>query len=124
MKRDKIKQLLDLTGFAEILNAQISKMIGLQVNPQIKYLVEKEFDILQIQDKIIDIYDNYFHEVEIEEIMKFLEMPVGRKMMNFMSSTNDLQKEVNEWMFNKYSIVIKEIAKISATDEKINSDIG
>jgi uncharacterized protein len=67
---------------------------------------------------MVDIYDKYFSEKEIDDFIAFYKSPSGQKMI---SSIPDIQRETMTIMAQKYSPEIE--ASMSKAFEQIGKDI-
>lgn len=89
-KAQKIKHLLELTGSAKIGVQVVHNMIGTYKNyypdiPQSTWdELLKEINADEIINLIIPIYDKYYTEQEIDELIKFYQTPVGQKTIKVL----------------------------------------
>ncbi|MHA3044068.1 DUF2059 domain-containing protein [Riemerella anatipestifer] len=91
-KEDKIRELLDLTGSAN-LGKQVSTMLLNQYKSKSAYKgasdafwdgLEKRIKPEELIDIIIPIYDKYYTEEDVDELIKFYKTPVGKKVISTM----------------------------------------
>ncbi|WP_329805218.1 DUF2059 domain-containing protein [Flavobacterium facile] len=85
-KNEKIKNLMNLTGSANLGISMLDTMIGSfkksmpQVTDEFWNEFKKEVKAEDIVNLITPIYDKYFTENEIDELIAFYNTPVGKKM--------------------------------------------
>lgn len=84
MKIQNIRKLIEISG-AKIIATQsfFYSLKDHMEDPEIKEIIEREINIEQLVDDIyIKIYDKYFADSEIKELIKFYESPIGRKLLS------------------------------------------
>ena len=85
-KNEKIKSLMNLTGSGNLGISMLDTMISSfkksmpQVADEFWNEFKKEVKAEDIVNLIIPIYDKYFTENEINELIAFYNTPVGKKM--------------------------------------------
>lgn len=89
-KAQKIKHLLELTGSAKIGVQVVHNIIGSYKNyyldiPQSTWdELLKEINADEIINLIIPIYDKYYTEQEIDELINFYKTPLGQKTIKVL----------------------------------------
>lgn len=89
-KSKKINQLLELTGSAKMGIQIMDQMINTfksshsTVNEQFWEDFKKEVKIDDINTIIIPIYDKYYTENDIDQLIVFYNSPIGKKMISTM----------------------------------------
>jgi len=87
-KASVIRHLLELTGAARLAMRGMEAMVPAQraVNPQIPsafwdaFLARARRDVRQLVDSMVPIYASHFSQAELEELVRFYETPVGRRL--------------------------------------------
>ena len=91
-KKEKIQKLLDITGSAKIGMQAIQNMIPMfeksysTVNKEFWDDFAKEIKPTDLTDLIIPIYDKYYTEDDIDQLIAFYNTPVGKKMVEVLPS--------------------------------------
>ena len=89
-KSKKINQLLELTGSAKMGIQIMDQMINTfksshsTVNEQFWEDFKKEIKMDDINNIIIPIYDKYYTENDIDQLIVFYNSPIGKKMISTM----------------------------------------
>ncbi|KDN54024.1 DUF2059 domain-containing protein [Flavobacterium seoulense] len=91
-KSEKINQLLELTGSGKIGIQVMNQMMehlkssSSDSKAKIEFLEEfkKEVKAEDIQNMIIPIYDKYYTESDIDQLITFYNSPIGKKMIATM----------------------------------------
>ncbi len=89
-KNEKIKQLLELTGSGKMAIQMMNQMMANLKTTHSKAGDEfwedfkKEIRAEDIENMIIPIYDKYYTENDIEQLIAFYNSPIGKKMISTM----------------------------------------
>lgn len=89
-KNEKIKQLLELTGSAKIgvqmMNTMIPQFSKTYPNADKKFWDEfmSEVNTEDMIDIIIPIYEKYYTEEDIDQLIQFYNSPIGKKTVELM----------------------------------------
>lgn len=89
-KSQKIKQLLELTGSGKMAIQMMNQMMGTLKSSHSKAgdefweNLKKEIKAEDIENMIIPIYDKYYTESDIEQLIAFYGSPIGKKMIATM----------------------------------------
>ena len=89
-KTDKLKQLLELQGSAEMGETVIKTMIEAykkaypKVDPKIWDEFTTEMKGNEMISLVIPIYDKYYTESDIDELIAFYKTPIGKKSIELM----------------------------------------
>lgn len=129
-KEDDIKELFELINPGQMIDKIFENMIDVfkhhgntQISPEkqeefVSYLNE---EVRMMTDNLINvhmvsIYDKYFTDEEIKDLIKFYKSQTGRKMINTMP---DIQKDIMTIMMNKHIPEFQE--KIQGKMEELNT---
>jgi hypothetical protein len=129
-KKDDIKELFELINPGQMIDKIFENMIDVfkhhgntQISPEkqeefVSYLNEQ---VRMMTDNLINvymvnIYDKYFSDEEIKDLIKFYKSPTGQKMINTMP---DIQKDIMTIMMNKHIPEFQE--KIQQKMEELNA---
>ncbi len=129
-KKDDIMELFELMNPGQMIDKIFENMIDVfkhhgntQISPEkqeefVSYLNE---EVRMMTDNLINvhmvsIYDRYFSDEEIKDLIKFYKSPTGQKMINTMP---DIQKDIMTIMMNKHIPEFQE--KIQEKMEELNS---
>jgi hypothetical protein len=129
-KKDDIKELFELMNPGQMIDKIFENMIDVfkhHGNTQISPGKQEEFvsylneEVRMMTDNLINvhmvsIYDRYFSDEEIKNLIKFYKSPTGQKMINTMP---DIQKDIMTIMMNKHIPEFQE--KIQQKMEELNS---
>lgn len=103
-KQEKIKELLVMSGQANIGVQLVNQLLSQfkSVYPKIPEKVwgdfVKEINTDDLINKIIPVYDKYYTENDIDEMIKFYKSPVGIKMTsNLQNIFLDGQEAGRKW---------------------------
>ncbi|HTG66792.1 MAG TPA: DUF2059 domain-containing protein [Flavobacterium sp.] len=89
-KTEKIKQLLELTGSGKLGIQMMNQMMNSfknsysKVNEQFWEDFKSEINANDIENMILPIYDKYYTESDIDQLITFYNSPIGKKMINTM----------------------------------------
>lgn len=89
-KNEKIKQLLELTGSGKLGIQMMDQMISSfknsysAVNQEFWEDFKKEINPGDIENMILPIYDKYYTETDIDQLIAFYNSPIGKKMIATM----------------------------------------
>ncbi len=83
-----VRRLLDLTGAAKLALQNMEALLPAQraANPQIPaafwdaFLAHARRDIPQLVDSLIPIYAGHFTKAELDQLVRFYESPIGRRL--------------------------------------------
>ncbi len=83
-----IRRLLDLTGAAKLAVQNMEQLVPAQraANPQIPaafwdaFMAHARRDINQLVDSLVPIYAAYFTKAELDQLLRFYESPIGRRL--------------------------------------------
>lgn len=83
-----IRRLLELTGAAKLALQSMEQMVPSQraVNPQVPaafwdaFLAHARRDVSQLVDSLVPVYAAHFTKAELDELVRFYESPIGRRM--------------------------------------------
>jgi uncharacterized protein len=98
-KQKEIKKLLILTGAEQITSQVLNRMIlsFKELNPEVpsKFWDEfaKQANAEQLTDSLVPIYNKYFTQKEIKQLIDFYQSPVGKK---FVKVQPEIMKESME----------------------------
>lgn len=85
-KSEKVRELLELMGSGDLAKQVMNQMISLfkdaysDVDSQFWDEFSKELNVDDLIDLTIPIYEKYYTENEIEQLIKFYKTPLGRKV--------------------------------------------
>ncbi len=91
-KTTKIKQLLELTGSGNLGIQMMDQMIKTfknsysSVNDKFWDDFKNEINANDIENMILPIYDKYYTENDIDQLITFYNSPIGKKMIQTMPS--------------------------------------
>ena len=80
-----IISFLDINGTRSSMDKKFQEIL-LQVSPQKKDFFQKMLKVERIMELIIPIYDKYFSEDELKQLIEFYQSPLGKKMVDIMPS--------------------------------------
>lgn len=89
-KTEKIKQLLELSGSGkmgiQIMDQMISsfKSSNSKMNEEFWEDFKKEIKAEDFENMILPIYDKYYSESDIDQLIVFYNSPIGKKMISTM----------------------------------------
>lgn len=89
-KSNKINQLLELTGSTKIGIQVMNQMMAsfqksfTKVNPEFWEECKKEMKADDITNLIIPIYDKYYTESDLDQLIVFYNSTIGKKMISTM----------------------------------------
>ncbi|MFC5683035.1 DUF2059 domain-containing protein [Flavobacterium sp. MAHUQ-51] len=89
-KREKIKHLLELTGSGKLGMQVMDQMMSSFKNSYSTVKQEfwdnfrKEINANDIENLILPVYDKYYTETDIDQLITFYNSPIGKKMINTM----------------------------------------
>ncbi|MES2238842.1 MAG: DUF2059 domain-containing protein [Bacteroidota bacterium] len=89
-KNEKIKQLLELSGSGKMGIQVMNQMIGSFKNSYSKVKEDfweefkKEIKPEDIENMVIPIYEKYYTESDIDQLIVFYNSPIGKKMIATM----------------------------------------
>lgn len=83
-----IRRLLDLTGAAKLALQSMEQMIPSQraMSPQVPaafwdaFLAHARRDVPQLVDSLVPVYAAHFSKAELDELVRFYESPIGRRL--------------------------------------------
>src|SRR5258705_3237792 len=83
-----IRRLLDLTGAAKLAVQNMEALVPAQraANPLIPaafwdaFMAHARRDINQLVDSLVPIYAAYFTKAELDQLLRFYESPIGRRL--------------------------------------------
>lgn len=90
IKEAKIKELIALTGGDKLASQAVSENIGKyqQAYPGVPRKFWEEFSKEMSPEKFaelyVPIYNKYYNETEIDELIKFYNTPLGKKVLEVM----------------------------------------
>lgn len=89
-KNDKIKELMVLTGAGD-MGADFAKQLITQYKTAYSHVPEKfwtdfssEIKASDLENLVIPIYDKYYSEQDINDLIKFYNSPVGKKTISVL----------------------------------------
>ena len=86
-KSEKIKHLLELTGAGKLGKQVAENVISVfqkqypDVNPKFWDKFKKEIKPDDLENMIVPIYDEYFTEGDIDQLIAFYKTPIGKKVI-------------------------------------------
>ena len=89
-KTEKIKQLLELSGSAklgvQVMNVMIPQFSKVypDVDKKIWDEIMTEVNVQDLIDLIIPIYEKYYTEEDIDQLIQFYNSPIGKKSVEMM----------------------------------------
>jgi len=98
-KKEKIKHLLEISGSAEIGIQVMDQMISYfkdsfsNTNQQFWDDFKKEVSTDGMIELIVPIYDKYYTESDIDQLIVFYNSPIGKKMISTMPQV--MQESMN-----------------------------
>lgn len=101
-KNEKIKSLMTLTGSGNLGVSMIDTMIESfkKTMPEVpnEFWIEfrKEVNAEEIVNLMIPIYDKYFTEKEVDELIAFYNTPIGKKMISTLPTIMKESMEVGK----------------------------
>ena len=115
-KQKKIKELFQVMDIQATVNEMSQMMLNDKTNMQLsknqKAVLQKEIKLMMdyTLNKQAELYDKYFTEQEIDEILNFYKTPAGKKVIE---ETPKITKELfTDLMENYYPDMIKRIEKV------------
>ena len=115
-KQKKIKELFQVMDIQATVNEMSQMMLNDKTNMQLsknqKAVLQKEIKLMMdyTLNKQAELYDKYFTEQEIAEILNFYKTPAGKKVIE---ETPKIAKELfTDLMENYYPDMIKRIEKV------------
>jgi hypothetical protein len=104
--RDKIKQFLEIIQFYDLAKDAINSLLAAD-NVDVDY--DSIFSTTDVEERIINLYEDMFSESELDAILYFFNAPVGKKMIKI---NNDLSESVNkvfsQWVRESYTRYLEE----------------
>ena len=87
-KASTIRRLLELTGAARLAMSGMEAMVPAQraANPQIPaafwdaFLARARRELPQLVDSMVPIYASHFSQAELEQLVRFYESPLGKRL--------------------------------------------
>ena len=79
-KKDLILALIEASGAKENMNQMFSQIIA-QAEPQQSQKLRKVFDVNEVVAQLVPIYDRYFTDGELKDLIAFYQSPLGRKLL-------------------------------------------
>ena len=89
-KIDNIKKLLEITGAAKMGKVMLNTMINayqssnIPLDTTLLNEIQSENNINTLMDMIIPVYDKYYTDAEIKELITFYSTPIGKKLIETM----------------------------------------
>jgi hypothetical protein len=120
-KTEKIKQLLELSGSGkmgvQIMNQMIStfKTSHSAINDEFWEELKKEVKAEDFENMILPIYDKYYSESDIDQLIVFYNSPIGKKMISTMPQV--MQESMTAGQKLGKEIAEKFIAKLKENDD-------
>ena len=115
-KQKKIKELFQVMDIQATVNEMSQMMLNDKTNMQLsknqKAVLQKEIKLMMdyTLNKQAELYDKYFTEQEIAEILNFYKTPAGKKVIE---ETPKIAKELfTDLMENYYPDMIKRIEEV------------
>lgn len=121
IKQKKIKELFEVMNVKET-NEEMVKMIG-DVNSS--EFTEEQYKILEKEallamdyytNQMMMLYDKYFTEKEINDMLSFYKTPSGKKSV--METPKLIKELLEDMMVNYYPVMIERISKEIEKDSK------
>jgi len=120
-----IKELLKVTGSAD-MGTQIAYQIVMSLKQQYPEVTDaqwKEYigkmNTSELSEKVLPVYDKYFTNSEIKDIVKFYNSEIGKKMIKTMPMMMQESMAVGqEWGDSKAEALIKELSALKEAKEK------
>ena len=87
VKKEKIKKMFELTGSAKSGEQLVEQIITTlqKANPDVEQEFwdgcKKDLNMGDIVNLLIPIYDKYYTEEDIDQLIKFYDTPIGKKMI-------------------------------------------
>lgn len=119
-KSQKINQLLEITGSGKIGIQVMNQMINnfkksySKVSEQFWEDLKKEIKAEDLEKIIIPIYDKYYTETDIDQLIAFYNSPIGKKMIATMPQV--MQESMAAGQIWGKQISEKVIAKLKEKD--------
>ena len=119
-KTEKIKQLLELSGSGkmgiQIMDQMISsfKSSNSKMNEEFWEDFKKEIKAEDFENMILPIYDKYYSESDIDQLIVFYNSPIGKKMISTMPQV--MQESMAAGQKLGKEIAEKFIAKLKEKD--------
>ena len=79
-KREKILSLIDVSGTRESMDAMFTQIIS-EAPPEEATKLKGVFNLDEIIERFIPVYDKYFTEEDLTELITFYKSPVGKKLI-------------------------------------------
>lgn len=116
-KQDRIKKLLSVMQSEKMVDAMYDNIVssfseygksqfgnesdGKQFEKYMSFVMEESKTILQrfLEEDMVSIYDSYFSENEINDLIEFYQSSTGKK---FLKTSPDIMKETMDIMLTKY----------------------
>jgi hypothetical protein len=108
--KNKIKRFLEVTQFYEMATETIVELLKSdEVEGLTPEVINSIFDITEIEETIIPLYESKFTEQELDSILAFFNTHAGTKMLTVNSELSDsINYTFNEWITKKYSEYIEQ----------------
>jgi hypothetical protein len=103
--KEKIKRFLEVSHFYEMAYETIGALASAdEIEGLDEATFAQIFDLSEIEDVIIPLYEAKFTEPDIDAILSFFDSSVGQKMLSINTELSDSINSVfNEWISKKYS---------------------
>jgi uncharacterized protein len=91
-----------VSSFSEYAKTQFSDESGAdKMEDYLKFVMEESKAMLKrlMEEDMVSIYDGYFSEKEIDDLIEFYQSSTGKK---FLKSSPDIMKETMDIMLTKY----------------------
>lgn len=106
-KKEKVRELITLMKQDSLMDKMMDSMMPsfglteLSESEKMKKVMKSMKAIMKkfVDDDMVNIYDKYFTEAELNDFITFYKSPSGQK---FMKMQPDIQKEVMDIMMGKY----------------------
>jgi hypothetical protein len=99
-----IRRFLELTGAAQLSVRAMETMLPAQraANPQIPaafwdaFMARARRDMHQLIDSLVPIYATHFTQVQMEQLVRFYESPLGRHLTTVQPQLNQVTMETGQ----------------------------
>jgi hypothetical protein len=104
--KEKIKEFLEITQFYAMAKESIATLLS---NDGIDTGVSEIFDISELEELLIPMYETKFTEDELDTIIYFFNSTVGQKMLRVNDElSNSINAVFNDWITKKYTAYLNQ----------------
>jgi len=103
-KQTAIRKLIAIAGGEKMVTTMIEQMIdvykqqGLLIDAKLMDELKKEADVTSLMDRMVPLYEKYYTEGEINQLLAFYNSPLGKKTIAVMPQLTQESMQIGaEW---------------------------